>query len=774
MSHTLAVTRSTTTAGRTRQTVNEWFNRFVASDPGLTRLRLAVQTVVSVAAVIGVEWLFVQFAHPLMVSGDSAAVAAENRAAGVMGMMAGAMVVMVSSFAGPMFTRVRDGLLGLALLPCAMFIGVVAGLALQDVKVVALAVMVVALGGAGFLRRFGAWGFVIGQGLFMGNFLGFFLGHLTDVSGVGWIAAELAIGGAVAIAAQLVLSYPSRWSAVQRLRSSFLGRADAVAAATVEVLDHPDSERSLRRRHEKLVRLNESALMIDAQLAENPRLPVGTTAAELHQHVFAAELALANASRFARAIAVADTPDSVRTLVRDAMVAVVQRAPEPVDRIGRALRELLRQDDTSAQIDDDTLLVLHRFATSVIAYAQVLAAINRQRFEPYLDRVRSHDVPEQDRFAASVSLVGGWLPGSSAVSATASKEKTGQSVAARLDPSVRAGIQMTVAAAISVVAGSLISADRFYWAVLATFVTFMGANNAAEQVRKGAFRVIGTILGVVVGALLAEIVGRDVPLSIAVILVSLFLGIYLMRISYAFFAMSITILVAQLYVQLAEFSAGLLEMRVLETLVGAAAAVATVIFVLPLRTSRVVRVATREFLTALSALVTDTVRGVRDGEGGHRLEAVSRDLDVAFQALESATSPSRAMLRVPGTFGGVNQQWWAAANAAHSYARDLVADAQWCTGIDGPQGARLDDATAAMTASITELVEALAEHRSTRVYTRSASLFERVATGLDDHGRLTPRQLVLRDLQLIDGATAALAKSADLDVHAVDTAVTDR
>ncbi|MCF8587652.1 FUSC family protein [Gordonia liuliyuniae] len=770
MSHTPAASAPRTAERRTRQRVDEWLNRFVASDPGLTRLRTAVQTVVSVAAVIGAEWIFVQFAHPLMVSGDSAAVAAENRAAGVMGMM----VVMVSNFAGPMFTTVRDGVVGLALLPCAMFVGVVAGLALADVRVVALLVMIATLGGAGFLRRFGAWGFVLGQGLFMGNFLGFFLGRLTDVSGVGWIGAELVIGGTVAILAQLVLFYPSRWSAVKRLRSSFLGRADGVAAATVDVLDHPGSPRYRERQHKKLVRLNETALMIDAQLAENPRLPIGTTAAEIHRHVFAAELALANAARFARSIAVSDTPDSVTRLVRDSMVAIEHRAPEPVDRIGRTLREALRDDEIRSGIDDDVLVVLHRFATSVIDYARVLAAISRQRFESYLKRVRSHEVAEQDRFSASVSLVSGWLPGSSTVSATASKEKAAQAMTARLDPSVRSGIQMTVAASISVVAGVLISSDRFYWAVLATFVTFMGANNAAEQVRKGAFRVIGTILGVIVGALLAEAVGQNVPVSIAVILVSLFLGIYLMRISYAFFAMSITILVAQLYVQLAELSAELLEMRVLETVVGAAAAVATVIFVLPLRTSRVVRVATREFLSALSALIAATVRGVRDGDGGHRLETASREVDVAFQALESATSPSRAMLRVPGTFGGVTQQWWSAANAAHSYARDLVADARWCTGIDGEAGARLDSATAAMTDSIAELSDSLSEHRSMRVYTRSASLFERVAADLDDHGRLTPRQLVLRDLQLIDGAVAALAVSAELQVRAVDTAVTGR
>jgi hypothetical protein len=40
--------------------------------------------------------------------------------------------------------------------------------------------------------------------------------------------------------------------------------------------------------------------------------------------------------------------------------------------------------------------------------------------------------------------------------------------------------------------GDELSGRRFHWAVIAAFITFMGANNAGQQVRKAVFRVVGT------------------------------------------------------------------------------------------------------------------------------------------------------------------------------------------------------------------------------------------------------------------------------------------
>lgn len=732
----------------------EWLNRFLASDPGLTRLRTATQAVISVGLALLAEWIYVQTAHPLTVPASTPGAETINRAAGVMMLMAGAMVGMISTFIGPMYATARQGLGALLLLPASLFVGITIGLGLAPYGTIGLIAMVLVLGSTGFLRRFGATGFTIGQGLFMGDFLGMFLGRLTDLSGLGWIAGALAIGAASAIFTYATLFLPSRATAVQRLRRSFLRRADVVAATTVDLLDHPGSEALRKQQVNQLIRLNETALMIDAQLAESPRLPVGTTARELHRLVFTAELSLANAARFARAMTRLDVPAEALALARDPFLAIARRDAAGVEKAGERLAEWIR----ASGIEGDARVVLHRFVTSVSDFARVIHVLKNQRFE--------HTArPVTEEFLPAVTLAGGWLPGSSKVSATASEEGARRG----LHPSVRLGIQMTVAGTIAILVGAVVSQDRFYWAVIAAFVTFMGANNAAEHVRKGVFRVIGTVIGVVLGAVLAHLVGPHPYVAIAVILTTLFVGMYMMRISYAFFTAALTILIAQLYVQLDEYSEQLLGLRLFETVVGAGAAVLTVIFVLPLRTGRVVRVATREVIEALSTLVGPAILRIRDSAYEEPLGAASRDLDASFQALAAATEPKRAMLRVPGSLGGVEQQWWYAANAAHSYARDLLIDSAHLEVIDGSGGDDVGEAGQVLIASMNELRRGLGEHATKRIYTRSASLFEQIAKDLDDAGTLSARQLTLRDLQLIDGSLAVLATAAGLEVRALDT-----
>lgn len=101
----------------------------------------------------------------------------------------------------------------------------------------------------------------------------------------------------------------------------------------------------------------------------------------------------------------------------------------------------------------------------------------------------------------------------------------------------------------------------------------MGASNSGEQLRKALFRVVGTAIGLGAGSLLVTAVGARAGWSAGVILAALFLGFYLMRVSYIFMAAGITVMAAQVYVQLGEFSSSLL-LRLEETMLGAAVAAA--------------------------------------------------------------------------------------------------------------------------------------------------------------------------------------------------------
>lgn len=763
---------------------HEWWERFLASDPGLTRLRTAAQAVASIAAAMLCEWLFVSLTGALQVdpgpgrqtAEQAAAVAAQHHAAVVMAIMVGAVIGMISAFAATMFPRPRELMVSLVLMPLPMIAGMALGLALAPHRLAALASLVLVLAAGGYLRRFGARGFLAGQLLFMGDFFGFFLARLVSIADIGWLIGIIAVGSAVAILAQFTLFYPSRRLALHRMRRSFGVRSGRLAAAALAVVDHPGDRSAGRRLHRLLIRLNETALMIDAQLADPAALPRGGTAAALHQRVFDAELALTNMARFAERLAGLELPTELRAQLRRVLSAVGAHDPDSAELAAETIRLALQSERLRGQqvagaapirrppLPRTTAIVLHRFCTSVTGYAAVLRSIRSEPNPSFL--------PDEDDFDPAVTLSGGWLPGSRDVSATASTERGTRWIdRVRLEPYARVSIQMAVAVTAAIVVGSLVSPQRFYWAVIAAFVTFLGAHNATEQIRKSVLRVIGTVIGVFVGAVLGHLLAEHTRISVLVVLVALFFGLYLLRVSYAFMTIGITVMMSQLYVQLNEFSDSLLLQRLAETAVGAGVTALTVAFVIPVRIRHVVAVATREHLQALLEVVDHAVRQLYSPGSDRELRAAARRLDVAYQALESATSPGRSRLRLPGAWGGgLREKFWYAATASRYYARNLVIDTRSSSALPEPLGADLATAAKLLSTSTGEIIDAIQQGRDfeQRSYLRSASLFDQVATALDDQDVTTPRQLALRDLELIDGALASIAGSLRMQVQGLD------
>ena len=117
-----------------------------------------------------------------------------------------------------------------------------------------------------------------------------------------------------------------------------------------------------------------------------------------------------------------------------------------------------------------------------------------------------------EEFQPQVATFGGWLPGSAVIAGAASLERGGTGLVERirLAPYARIAIQMGVAVGGAIIAGDALSGRRFYWAVIAAFITFMGANTAGEQLRKSVLPGGRTVVGVIVGAVLAHLVGDGV------------------------------------------------------------------------------------------------------------------------------------------------------------------------------------------------------------------------------------------------------------------------
>jgi uncharacterized membrane protein YccC len=76
-----------------------------------------------------------------------------------------------------------------------------------------------------------------------------------------------------------------------------------------------------------------------------------------------------------------------------------------------------------------------------------------------------------------------------------------------LSAAAQAAIRVTLAVGAAAAAGSAISEKRYYWAVIAVFVVYLGTNTVGEQLIKAANRVAGTVIGILLGALLAHAVG---------------------------------------------------------------------------------------------------------------------------------------------------------------------------------------------------------------------------------------------------------------------------
>jgi hypothetical protein len=782
-------------AERVRAAAYDAVDRLAGSDPGLNRLRAGLQAVVSVAVIIGVEYAFVQGTGALQAtvpSGAPAAVAASiaagNHALRVIAILLGALVGMLTSI-GVYDTTAARQVVSTLIVPVPVIVSMALGLALGGHRALALTSFPVILALGTLARKWGPRGLLVAMPLFIGDFVGFFLYGVVHLGDLGWIAAELALAALVSIAVRLVLFFPDHGAALHRSQRSWAARAAKVAELAVMVFDpppgvHPDVIRRKLRR--SLVRLNESALMIDAQLAEPDALSEGSSAQRLHERLFDAELGLTNVARFAEALGGVGLNPSERQEIEATLAALragdmprgAVRAADILTRLGAtAPDDLARSGEPIDPHRRQQRILLHRFAQSVTLLADALdewMAIGAE--------VRAADA---EVFTPAVALAGGWLPGSALVSARASSTPgRGRYERLALAPYVRSAIQVGVAVGAATVVGDAVSGRRFYWAVIAAFVSFVGVNNNLEQVRKAALRVVGTVVGIVVGSFLARLDGHNDAAAIVVILVAMFFSVYLIRVSYGFMVIGVTVMVSQLYEQLGELSNSLLLLRLGETAIGAAIAVVTVLVVLPLRTERVLAVAMTNLLRSSVDLVDAATQQLAQPAHSGSLARRARAVDADYQTLVTTARPLRRF----GAAGRGAQRMVSASTGLRHYARNLARDVAGSGGIRPDDRRLLDQAGAHLLRSLERLIDAYNGGPRT-AFVRSASQWnaleqraleqralDRLRRNVADNPTPTPTEphavdliLALRDLQLLDGALADLAELAGVAVTDLDT-----
>ena len=307
-------------------------------------------TVLTIGLILQAEWLLVHFTNALQIvtppgaalpPAQAAQIAVANHDYLVIMMLFGAILGMLSGF-GVVEPDARGQLISVLFLPVPMFPALALGVAVGGHRILSLVLLAAILAAGTYLRRFGPRGVASGMLLFMGFFFGFFLHGTITLGDLGWVAAALGVADVVALVVRFGLFYPRPAKALQRTQRSYAARARKVVALALELFEDPaHSERDVRRLQRHLVRLNEAALMIDAQLGDPAALADGSSGQLLHQRLFDIELAITNIARFAEAMARLDLPADQCAEVQLALRDIADGELAAAGQHARNLRALL-------------------------------------------------------------------------------------------------------------------------------------------------------------------------------------------------------------------------------------------------------------------------------------------------------------------------------------------------------------------------------------------------------------------------------------------------
>ncbi|ORV41381.1 FUSC family protein [Mycobacterium conspicuum] len=502
----------------------------------------------------------------------------------------------------------------MALLPLPAALSLTAAAVLAPHRLAADVGFVLVVFTAVYIRRFGARGRALGMVAFMAYFFTLYLG--ARISELPWMIGAVVVG---TISTFVMTAYvlPDRPEAVLRATIRALrARMAIVVDTTAEALRTGRlDERRRRRMRARIIRLNETALMVQSQVedkADPAMLWPGVSSEQLAPWLFDAELAIEWVAIAGRRAVEAGIPAATRVELVSALTQLARAIRTPqAGGLHRAASQAQRILDQPASGDEPAV---RRLALAIINAATATAEV-RAIVESASAPTPVVESSEPDEDIADEARGGG------------------------LRATTRQAIQVTVAASLAIVVGESVSPLRWFWAVIAAFVIFAGTNSWGETLTKGWQRLLGTMLGVPSGVVVATLFAGNKTASLAAIFVCLFCAFYFMTVTYSLMTFWITTMLALLYGLLGQFSFGVLLLRIEETAIGAMIGVAVAILVLPTNTRTAIREDTRAFLTSLSALIeisTDTMFG--GGETASPTEQ-ARELDRKLQQFRVSTKP---------------------------------------------------------------------------------------------------------------------------------------
>lgn len=193
-----------------------------------------------------------------------------------------------------------------------------------------------------------------------------------------------------------------------------------------------------------------------------------------------------------------------------------------------------------------------------------------------------------------------WLPAAGVGNHAIVSSPRAKAGTLRPTASTRMAVQMATALGVSFIVGYVFFAERWAWVVLTAFIVGSGNRGRLDVAYKSVLRVLGAAAGTVIALLCTIHLGAHEATTAVLILLAIFLGVWLRPLGYAWWALFVTIALAMLQGFEGAKAQDVLWPRLQEIVIGAVIGVTAAWFVLPVRSTDVLRRRIADALAALS------------------------------------------------------------------------------------------------------------------------------------------------------------------------------
>ncbi|MHA6799298.1 FUSC family protein [Bounagaea algeriensis] len=564
---------------------SEWWNRFLASDPALRRLRTASRVVLAVGAELLVMLpLLTWWGQPPPMA------------------LVGA-VVAINATLGVHDPDLRQQRITTLLMPLPAGASLTLSTFLSPWPVARIIAFLVIIFLATYVRRFGSRYFPLGLVAFMGYFFTMFL--QPQLANVPALLAAAVCGALTAYVMRFHVLSDAPEGVLERGRRTLRAQVHGLLHAVRDVAVQPDVSRRRKTLHNRLVRLNETAVMLENTVQQ--LRPLDQAGEELvRQRVLDVELAAENL--LTPLLQLVDHPSGGTETARaiDSLLVVLRTEPGEVREAAQSVADGIERSG-SVQV----AMGVRRLGANLADLADATGELGAHRAGTSA-RTEDADSEQEDEQDTATGLQ-------------------------RLE--TRLAVQVTTAAGAAILAGQLVSPNRWYWAVITAFVVFISTRSRGDLLVRAWQRTAGTLLGVVAGIFVAIQIGGNQTAQVAVLLSCLFLAFYFAGYSYAAMTFFITTLLGALYDMLGTFNINVLEVRLAETAIGAGAGILSALFILPTRTRDQVRDNIEELLLSLRTFLRGTGTSIDEEGGVSSLRGSVRDIDDRLQQVVTSARP---------------------------------------------------------------------------------------------------------------------------------------